>query len=365
MAGLQTEPSASQRTEDADSSATLRTDASQRTDSTRPDVTLRTESSVHADCSAADGSAAPLQTDAGAATTTSNASLQSRTDIVQRPRASRGDDVIEDEWMDMLSAEVHIDRRKLVELSTNGIPAKVRCEVWQIFLEVYPLDKGQSAQQDREQCAAYASFNPDTSDSRSRVQQEAGRLRSARFAPLENYELRRSVINVISSYLDRYQQPFALDHIYLCMPFVSLGCQEYKLYAMYERLMLRINHNKNIEARLSQFLGLFASLEPALFQHFEAEALGNDWAVVWLQSYMSRVLTASSVTMLWDRYLRDARGFDIHPYVCVAFLAKFREELEELDEDHLASFLLSLPSVDIDEIYVNAESFRDGLPSTD
>ena len=84
-----------------------------------------------------------------------------------------------------------------------------------------------------------------------------------------------------------------------------------------------------------------------------------------VQSYLTRVVPMECLMRLWDRYVCGETGFGLHPYVCLgplhvacrlrsdlpaALLHKFKEDLEELEEESLLAFLLCLPRFDVNEV---------------
>lgn len=87
------------------------------------------------------------------------------------------------------------------------------------------------------------------------------------------------------------------------------------------------------------------------------------WAVGWLRHLLAKDLPLPSLMRLWDVYLSSPEGLGLHPYVCLAVLKKFKDELEDLEHSEILSFLHRLPNIDIDQVTMEAKNLATDVQS--
>lgn len=113
------------------------------------------------------------------------------------------------------------------------------------------------------------------------------------------------------------------------------------------------------QANLSRFILLLRVVLPDLYALFdEVEIDSRAWAAGWLSHLLAGELPLASLLRLWDSYFASPEGVSLHPYVCVAILRQFQDELDELDRHELLSFLRCLPHLDMEQILADAHSIR-------
>lgn len=89
--------------------------------------------------------------------------------------------------------------------------------------------------------------------------------------------------------------------------------------------------------RVATFAKLFRAVLPDLYTHMEEEQVDiNDWARSWLETLLAKELPMPctrynpGVIRLWDCYFSNPSDLDFHLYICLAILARFKENLEGL-----------------------------------
>lgn len=275
------------------------------------------------------------------------------------------------EYQEVLRDESLVDVSKLRDWAVHGVPQEVRGEVWKYLLRVADPDLSREAERQQQMERDYALYEKEN--------QEFGRLvkfEVEKYRPQEELfrdpETRRMFRNVIASYLNQHDQQFAPQMVYFCGPLIAAlkmrqarplamqpHCSDAELYAMFRRLMILADKAGPLRKRVGKFMSLFRSLLPDLYQHFEDEELdASEWAVSWLQYFLSRELRLDCLLPLWDAYFAQDDCFDLHPFVCLALLDKCKEDLEELEHSELHAYMLCLPPVDVNEILVNADNFK-------
>jgi TBC1 domain family member 2 len=88
-------------------------------------------------------------------------------------------------------------------------------------------------------------------------------------------------------------------------------------------------------------------MDPQLVRHLESEGVQFvQFAFRWMNCLLLREFRLKTIQRLWDSYLSDgADGFKtFHPYVCAAFLLKWRKELQNLDFQDMVVFLQNPPT---------------------
>ena len=124
-----------------------------------------------------------------------------------------------------------------------------------------------------------------------------------------------------------------------------------------------------LSVRISFFLSLFRQFLPDLWIYFDEEGVDvRELASTWLQWYFAKELPVDVLIRLWgarpmsstsdaeadagspDVYFSVEDPVELHQYVCLAIFTTCKETLEELDESEVRSFLLNLPSLDVDRV---------------
>jgi hypothetical protein len=88
-------------------------------------------------------------------------------------------------------------------------------------------------------------------------------------------------------------------------------------------------------------------MDPQLVKHLETEGVQFiQFAFRWMNCLLLREFRLSIIQRLWDTYLSEGSdGFKtFHPYICAAFLLKWRRELQLLEFQDLIVFLQRPPT---------------------
>jgi hypothetical protein len=168
---------------------------------------------------------------------------------------------------------------------------------------------------------------------------------------------------VIRNYFDRNRNiQFEPHMVSICGPCVLVMETEFEAYLAFEQIMHHMdlyNDLKSIHERVSDFIALFRTLLPDLYNYFEdEEVLSGRWAVSWIAYLFTREMDLTNLVRLWDSYFGEGLDWEMHPFVCLAVLKHFKETLEELESSEISCFLNRLPVMDIDEIYQEAQNLK-------
>lgn len=104
-------------------------------------------------------------------------------------------------------------------------------------------------------------------------------------------------------------------------------------------------------------------MDPQLVKHLEAEGVQFiQFAFRWMNCLLLREFRLQTIQRLWDSYLSEGSdGFkSFHPYICAAFLLKWRRELQVLEFQDIIVFLQKPPTDNWTEMDVEmlvAEAF--------
>lgn len=88
-------------------------------------------------------------------------------------------------------------------------------------------------------------------------------------------------------------------------------------------------------------------MDPQLVKHLESEGVQFiQFAFRWMNCLLLREFRLQTVQRLWDSYLSEGSdGFkSFHPYICAAFLLKWRRELQVLEFQDIIVFLQKPPT---------------------
>ena len=104
-------------------------------------------------------------------------------------------------------------------------------------------------------------------------------------------------------------------------------------------------------------------MDPQLVSHLESEGVQFiQFAFRWMNCLLLREFRLPTIQRLWDAYLSEGPdGFkSLHPYICAAFLLKWRRELQLLEFQDIIVFLQKPPTAnwtDRDVELLLAEAF--------
>ncbi|CAG8536082.1 10200_t:CDS:2, partial [Ambispora gerdemannii] len=258
------------------------------------------------------------------------------------------------EFKEILNTEVYVDLDRLRESARHGIPMEVRGEVWKYLLEVNPADRSQELTSLKAKSDEYLAIEKENMEIVKRVRGEVSRYqqRIKNFDDTNDYT---SIFeNVISAYMNHNREvEYYPALVQLSAPFVYCVKNEPEVYYCFERLMSILDEyysTHNINERVANFMTLFRAVLPDLYNYFEEEEVYlNEWATSCLQYLLSRELQLADIMRLWDTYFSIPDPIEFHPYVCLAVLKHFKENLEELEQSEIRTLLLRLPSMDLEQ----------------
>ncbi|CAG8495291.1 5610_t:CDS:2, partial [Ambispora leptoticha] len=258
------------------------------------------------------------------------------------------------EFKEILNTEVYVDLDRLRESARHGIPMEVRGEGWKYLLGVCPADKSQELTSLKAKFDEYLTIEKENMEIIKRVRGEVSRYQQKikNFDDMNDYT---SIFeNVISAYMNHNRHvEYYPALVHLCAPFVYCVKNEPEVYYCFERLMTILDEyysTYNINERVANFMTLFRAVLPDLYNYFEEEEVYlNEWATSWLQYLLSRELQLPDLMRLWDTYFSIPDPIEFHPYVCLAVLKHFKDNLEELEQSEIRTLLLRLPSMDMEQ----------------
>lgn len=274
----------------------------------------------------------------------------------------------EEDFLELLGGEVYIDMERLVDTSRHGIPEKVRGEVWKHLLEVSKPDKSEEERQKKQQQQDYRDLqknnNPEIT---KKVRHQLKRYRvKDRNGFFQTPEVRTRIENVIVTYTSNNTDvEYQAGMLSLLGPFVVTLPLESDIFFCFSALMKKIEQDFDVDSipnKVARFMMYFRSVQPELFNHFEEEEINsNDWAPSWLQFLLSNELPLDCVLRLWDTYFSGELGLELHIYVCLVILVNCAEELLEMDNTEILSFLQHLPIMDMEVVIAQAHNLRDEI----
>eukprot|EP00899_Mesostigma_viride_P007964 jgi/Mesvir1/17169/Mv07591-RA.1 len=286
-----------------------------------------------------------------------------KTAAVVEAEEAEADDLAEFE--EILNTEMHVDMKRLRELSRGGVPAKIRGRVWMYLLGVSQPD---------------------------RCKGEVKRFRSHWTA--ETPGLQSLLERTLCSYLGYHAHvEYNPRMVYLLAPLLHCLRKESDIFYCFQALMMMLeprfttdnsgslgvaessrssspsadelsSHQQgggsgggggltvtttSINQEVSKFMTIFRTIQPELYNFFEDEELEPSmWAAPWLQTLLCRELPLPCVLRLWDTYFSGPEGFNLHPYVCLT---------------ELLGFLMHLPGPDMDQVIAKAYNVREQVLS--
>ena len=84
----------------------------------------------------------------------------------------------------------------------------------------------------------------------------------------------------------------------------------------------------------------------------------SSWAADWLFRLLSKELSLPCLLRLWDTYFSEPEGLELHPYVCLAVLKFFSDQLDDLEHSEILAFVRCLPAMDMDEVLAPVFFFK-------
>eukprot|EP00123_Amoebidium_parasiticum_P020520 comp5153_c0_seq1/m.1212 comp5153_c0_seq1/g.1212 ORF comp5153_c0_seq1/g.1212 comp5153_c0_seq1/m.1212 type:complete len:316 (-) comp5153_c0_seq1:807-1754(-) len=272
-----------------------------------------------------------------------------------------------EEFHDLLNQEVFIDVDKLREIAQHGIPAEVRAEVWKYLLGLSVADLAQEAANAKERETQYMSMQPDYVEQIKRIQGEISRYRPE-IDLFRDPQVRKAFETVVVAYLTKNpQQQYSPVLVHLTGPFIYLYHTKpsdvfFALCALVERPEIDVGvRTDDKNHRLGDFVTFFRMQLPELYAHFEDEELeAPTWARSWIYSLLAVELPLDCLLRLWDTYFA-LDSFELHPYVCLAILQYFKEDLLDYEHNSLLNFLKHLPHMDMDKIIAQAFNLRQDI----
>lgn len=160
---------------------------------------------------------------------------------------------------------------------------------------------------------------------------------------------------VVATWMLQNNRNFHHSYVYMCAPIVQTMQNEVDSYLAYEMFMKMYDEyfdQIRIDVRVSKLLALFRVMLPDLYNYFEEEEIDcRDTIKNWFSCFLAKELPVICVQRLWDCYLCQRDGFDMHSFVCLSILCRSRDSLEELENLEITSFLSYMPSLDIDQVF--------------
>eukprot|EP00040_Diaphanoeca_grandis_P017793 m.93279 g.93279 ORF g.93279 m.93279 type:complete len:273 (-) comp26622_c0_seq1:314-1132(-) len=259
------------------------------------------------------------------------------------------------EYRELLDNEESVDIDQLKVLAVDGIPNEVREEVWLYMLGVLPSSKAHLMQKKKALQHEYDTLPKTNIEFGKQIAFDVQRQVASSPPGTKQCLQTRRVKNVLTAYVNRQNIDYDPSLAHLISPLAMAIKSEVELYGAFRQSMEYIYELEPVNDRGSKCLALFRAYLPELHQHFEDEEVNFITCVSpWLKGLLSLNLDSESVLILWDAYL--SRGFWIHPYVCISCLNTVKEELEELEQQDIQSYLNFL-HVDVDKVLVEAEDY--------
>mmetsp|Transcript_65555 Transcript_65555/g.207326 ORF Transcript_65555/g.207326 Transcript_65555/m.207326 type:complete len:308 (+) Transcript_65555:161-1084(+) len=269
-----------------------------------------------------------------------------------------------EEFREILGTEGRVDMKRLRTLCMHGVPASMRGLVWKYLLGVSKADQNEDITSSRQMHDDYLELFGEggdlagdglDSDVVKRIRGEVKRYRAenAFFSSDKTRSLMEKTIHVFlrqNSYVE--YQPFM---VHLLGPLLfCIRDEDRDVYYCFRALMNATGPTLGEDGAsqaVAPLMTMLRNLQPELYSHFEDEELdASAWAYPWLQSLSCRELPLECVLRLWDVYFSCEEGLDLHPYVCLAILELFSDELTELDSTEVEAFLRRLPAPDMDQV---------------
>ncbi|KAG0230726.1 hypothetical protein BGW42_000780 [Actinomortierella wolfii] len=266
------------------------------------------------------------------------------------------------EYAEILSAEVYVEVNKLREYARHGISKEIRGEVWLYLLGIQEADRSKEVSSQKQKLEEYEQIDKEPNEMTKRVRGEVTRyLRKTQIESSRN--IPRLFENVISAYCNHnHRVEYYPAMVNLCAPFIYSVKRECDAYLCFEKIINTLDDyfsEHSINEAVGSFLTLFRTCIPDLYNYFEEEEVDiKEWAASALQYMLSRELSLENTMRLWDTYFSLPDWLEVHPYFCLAILMHLKENLEELENSEIRTLLMRLPSLDMDQIIIEAFNLR-------
>eukprot|EP00002_Diphylleia_rotans_P033235 TRINITY_DN7045_c0_g1_i1.p1 TRINITY_DN7045_c0_g1~~TRINITY_DN7045_c0_g1_i1.p1 ORF type:complete len:284 (+),score=45.29 TRINITY_DN7045_c0_g1_i1:43-894(+) len=269
-----------------------------------------------------------------------------------------------DEFREILNADGTIDMNRLRDVSRHGVAAEVRGDVWKYLLGVSKPDKSQAATDRRKMAEEYHDLVK-SSESLHQIKNDILRY-TRRQSDLSVPNLREKAERVLSSFFNFKNStiPYHSGIVSMTIAFFACVSEESDVYFCLKNLVRKIEdkfQGDHIRVDVANFMMLFRSLIPDLYNHFEEEEIHpKEWVISWIRFLLAKELPLSTECLLrlWDSYFSCETPFEIHVYICLAVLEACREELLERDQSDIMLFLQRLPELDMDQIITRAYNIQ-------
>ncbi|KAL1922349.1 uncharacterized protein VTP21DRAFT_9888 [Calcarisporiella thermophila] len=271
-------------------------------------------------------------------------------------------------YKELLDVEVFVDIERLRDSARRyGVPEEMRGIVWKYLLGVESPDRSKEITRIKAHEEEYNLIDKSDSVFTKRIRGELSRY-SRRLNIRFPKELSTVFENVVCAYLVHTHSMrggggYTSALVSLCGPFVFVfGWEkEMDIYYCFEMLMQILSDYSTahpINERVASFITLFRTALPDLYMYFDEEEVNDEWITNWLQYLLSKELRMENLLRLWDTYFSISDFLDFHPYVCLAILKHFKEDLEELEHSEIRTLLMRLPLFDMEQIINQAFSIR-------
>ncbi|KAF9358147.1 hypothetical protein BGX34_009042 [Mortierella sp. NVP85] len=267
-----------------------------------------------------------------------------------------------EEYADVLNSEVWVEVNKLREYARHGIPREVRGEVWLYLLGIQESDRSKEVSTQKQKQIDYEQIDKDPNEMTKRVRGEVSRyLRRTNIESSRN--IPQLVEDIISSYCNHnHRVEYYPAMVNLCAPFVYSVKRECDAFFCFEKIINTLDDyysSRSIKESVASFMTLFRTCIPDLYSFFEEEEVDiKEWAASALQFVLSRELSLENLMRLWDTYFAVPDWIEFHPFFCLAVLKHLKEHLEELEQSEIRTYLMRLPSLEMDQIVNEAFNIR-------
>ncbi|KAI8892693.1 rab-GTPase-TBC domain-containing protein [Globomyces pollinis-pini] len=258
-----------------------------------------------------------------------------------------------DEFEELLNVEQQVDLPKLALAAKHGIPDKVRQGVWFILLNVQHSDK--LANLDNVSHAELHFIK----NLRGEVRRYFNR-RSSEFNSKEAASLMEQVLTLY--FCNHHSKAYSASFVSIIGPLVYVFNSDQLVYGAFSKVVSYIDDwfaNEDLDQQISNFLMMFRLLLPDLYNHFQDEEVDiREWLSSWFETILSKQLPLDSILRLWDTYFSSTEKLSMHSYVCLSILHHCKDDLEELDQSEIHSYLNRLPLMNMDAIILHAYQLK-------
>lgn len=296
-----------------------------------------------------------------------------------------------------------IDLTALRDLSWNGIPYSVRCDVWKLLLGYWPSNTQRRVQTIERRYNEYITlkqqyFNGDHNQTNSsssttintmtplqpdndilhQVKLDVPRTCSSSQL-FQSAQLQQSLIHVlyiwsirhpasgyvqgindlvIPFYTVNFQQLYSTDDISTIDPQTLSHSQLQRIECdVYWLLCILIDTIQDhytfaqpgIQRMIYKLQELVERIDSKLYSHLQSNGIQFiQFSFRWVNCLLTREFTMNQLLRVWDTYISEqlnGHGFrQFHVYVCAALLIHYTHQLQSMDFQQLIQFLQNLPT---------------------